>query len=286
MFKKLTTFIILATLLSGCNGSTEGGDKKTIYVTIAPLRAIVEEIIGGDYNVEVLVPKGASPESFEPTAKNLMALNDAEQVFSVGLINFEQSLVGSLKDDSRLVNLSDGIELLAGSCSHCNHTHAHGIDPHIWTSPRALKRVVNNIDVAMQRVAPESVKYHENADKLLHKLDALDSLCRSKLLANEVSAIMIYHPAFTYYANDYAIEQISVEQDGKEPSPRQLTALVEKARKYNISKILIQPQYNKDKLSALAAECGAEIVEIDPLSEDIISEIERITTIICSGNEQ
>ena len=285
MFKKLTTFIILATLLCGCNSSTEGGDKKTIYVTIAPLRAIVEEIIGGDYNVEVLVPKGASPESFEPTAKNLMALNDAELVFSVGLINFEQSLVGSLKDDSRLVNLSDGIELLAGSCSHCNHAHAHGIDPHIWTSPRALKRVVNNIDAAMQRVAPDSVKYRDNADKLLHKLDALDSLCRSKLSANEVSAIMIYHPAFTYYANDYAIEQISVEQDGKEPSPRQLTALVEKARKYNISKILIQPQYNKDKLSALATECGAEIVEIDPLSENIISEIERITTIICSGNE-
>lgn len=286
MFKKLATFIILATLLCGCNGSTEDGDKKTIYVTIAPLRAIVEEIIGGDYNVEVLVPKGASPESFEPTAKNLMALNDAEQVFSVGLINFEQSLVGSLKDDSRLVNLSDGIELLAGSCSHCNHAHAHGIDPHIWTSPRALKRVVNNIDVAMQRVAPDSVKYHDNADKLLHKLDALDSLCTNKLSTNGISAIMIYHPAFTYYANDYAIEQISVEQDGKEPSPRQLTTLVEKARKYNISKILIQPQYNKDKLSALAAECGAEIVEIDPLSDDIISEIERVTTIICSGNEQ
>lgn len=285
MFKKLATFIIFATLLCSCKGSIEGENKKTIYVTIAPLRAIVEEITGGDYNIEVLVPKGASPESFEPTAKNLMALNDAEQVFSVGLINFEQSLVSSLKDDSRLVNLSEGIELLAGSCSHCSHTHAHGIDPHIWTSPRVLKRVVNNIDAAMQRVAPDSVKYHDNADKLLRKLDALDSLCVNKLSANGVSAIMIYHPAFTYYANDYAIKQISVEQDGKEPSPRQLTTLVEKAHKYNISKILIQPQYNKDKLSALATECGAEIVEIDPLSEDIISEIERVTTIICSCYE-
>lgn len=285
MIKKIATLIIFTTLLCGCGTTSDGCSKKTIYVTIAPLRSIVEEITGGDYNVEVLVPKGASPESFEPTAKNLMALNDAEQIFSVGLINFEQSLVGSVKNSERLVNLSDGIELIAGSCSHCNHAHAHGIDPHIWTSPRALKRMVENIDLAMQQVAPDSVKYRDNAAKLLHKLDTLDSICNRELQNNNVDAIMIYHPAFTYFAHDYGIEQISVEQDGKEPSPRQLTALVEQARQHNISKVLIQPQYSKDKLRALATECGAEIVEVDPLSEDIIAEIERVTTIICSRDE-
>ena len=281
----LATLLIFASLLSGCNTTPKEADKKTIYVTIAPLRAIVEEVTVGDYNVEILVPKGASPETFEPTMKDLMALNDAEQIFSVGLINFEQSLVSSVKESDRIVNLSEGIELLAGSCSHCNHAHAHGIDPHIWTSPRALKRMVENIGVAMQRVAPDSIKYRDNADKLLHKLNGLDLLCNSKIAANGVDAIMIYHPAFTYYAKDYGIEQISVEQDGKEPSPRQLTALVERAQKHNISKLLIQPQYSKDKLGALAAECGAEIVEVDPLCEDIIGEIERVTMIICGGDE-
>lgn len=281
----LATLLIFASLLSGCNTTSKEADKKTIYVTIAPLRAIVEEVTAGDYNVEILVPKGASPETFEPTMKDLMALNDAEQIFSVGLINFEQSLVSSVKESDRIVNLSEGIELLAGSCSHCNHAHAHGIDPHIWTSPRALRRMVENIGVAMQRVAPDSIKYRDNADKLLHKLNGLDLLCNSEIAANGVDAIMIYHPAFTYYAKDYGIEQISVEQDGKEPSPRQLTALVERAQKHNISKLLIQPQYSKDKLYALAAECGAEIVEVDPLCEDIIGEIERVTMIICGGDE-
>ena len=285
MIRKLTTLLIFTLLLGGCNTTSEGDGKKTIYVTIAPLRAIVEEVTGEDYNVQILVPEGASPETFEPTMKDLMALNDAEQVFSIGLINFEQSLVASVKNSERIVNLSEGVELLAGSCSHCHHAHAHGIDPHIWTSPRALKRMVENIGTAMQRLAPDSVKYRTNTDKLLHKLDRLDSLCSSNIKASEVDAIMIYHPAFTYYAKAYDIEQISVEQDGKEPSPRQLTALVERAREHNISKLLIQPQYSKDKLCALATECGAEIVEIDPLCEDIIAEIERVTTIICSCNE-
>ena len=285
MIKKLATLLIFATLLGGCSGTSNESDKKTIYVTITPLRAIVEEVTGGDYNVEILVPKGASPETFEPTVSDLIALNDAEQVFTIGLINFEQSLVSSVKDHDKVVNLSQGIELVAGSCSHCNHAHTHGIDPHIWTSPRALKRVVENIGVAMHNIAPDSIKYRDNADNLQHKLDALDSLCNSKIKINGVDAIMIYHPAFTYYAKDYDIEQISVEQDGKEPSPRQLTALVERARQHNISKLLIQPQYSKDKLRALATECGAEIVVIDPLSEDIIAEIERVTNLICGGNE-
>lgn len=285
MIRKLATLLIFASLLAGCNTAYKGDGKKTIYVTIAPLRAIVEEVTGGDYNVEILVPNGASPETFEPTMKDLMALNNAEQIFSVGLINFEQSLVSSVKESDRIVNLSDGIELLAGSCSHCNHAHAHGIDPHVWTSPRALKRMAENVGLAMQGVAPDSIKYRDNTDKLLRKLSNLDSLCNSEIVANGVDAIMIYHPAFTYYAKDYGIEQISVEQDGKEPSPRQLTALVERAREHNISKLLIQPQYSKDKLRALAAECGAEIVEVDPLSEDIIEEIERVTMIICRGDE-
>lgn len=285
MFKKLAILFTLFPLLLGCSSRGEESSKKTIYVTITPLRALVEEITGGDYVVQTLVPKGASPETFEPTMKHLMALNDAEQVFSVGLINFEQELVSSVKNSDRLVNLSDGIELIAGSCTHCNHAHAHGIDPHIWTSPRALKRMVENIGLAMERVAPDSTEYRDNVDKLIHKLSALDSLCSSNIASNCVDAIMIYHPAFTYYARDYRIEQISVEQDGKEPSPRQLTSLVEKARQHNISKVLIQPQYSKDKLRALATECGAEIVEVDPLSEDIMAEIERVTTIICSKDE-
>lgn len=285
MSKRLATLIIFVTLLCGCSTQSKEIDKKTIYVTIAPLSAIVEVITAGDYNIKTLVPKGASPESFEPTMKDMMALNDAEQIFSVGLINFEQNLIGSVKHNERIVNLSNGIELLAGSCSHCNHAHTHGIDPHIWTSPRALKRMVENIGMAMLKVAPDSVKYSINTNNLLHELDVLDSLCNSTLSANNIDAIMIYHPAFTYYARDYNIEQISVEHDGKEPSPRQLTTLIEKAQKHNISKVLIQPQYSKDKLQALTMECGAEIVEIDPLSEDIIAEIERVTMIICDNNE-
>jgi len=282
MKAKINIFLISVLLLCSCSGGVQVDDKKTIYVTISPLKSLVESVVGEDYNVDVLVPKGASPEIFEPTAKQIMALNDAELIYTTGLINFEHSLIGSVKHRERIVNLSQGIELVAGSCAHGHCNHAHGVDPHIWTSPRALKKMVRNIEYALP---VDSLKYQLSADKLIYELSSLDSLCYNKITSHGVDAIMVYHPAFTYYARDYGIEQISTEHDGKEPSPKQLTSLAESAKKHNITKLLIQPQYSKDKLRALAEECNAEIVEIDPLSEDIIAEIERVTMIICDGNE-
>ena len=277
--QRIAIFILSVVLLFGCGSHNSAEDKKTIYVTISPLKSIVEEVVCGDYNVEVLVPKGASPESFEPTMKELMALNGAEYIYSTGLINFEQTLTSSVEYSERIINLSEGIELMEGCCSHGHHHHKHGIDPHIWTSPRALQTMVRNIESSLP---VDSVKYSVAADKLLNKLSKLDSLCNSSIADSGVDAIMIYHPAFTYYARDYCIEQISIEHDGKEPSPRQLTSLVDKARNHGITKLLIQPQYGKDKLRSMALECDAEIIEVDPLSDDIMAEIERVTMIICS----
>lgn len=282
MMKKLTIFITFILLFVGCSSQSGVDEKKTIYVTITPLKGIVERVVGDDYQVNVLVPKGASPESFEPTAKQLMELNRAEYIYSTGLINFEKSLIGSVEHSERIIDLSQGIELMEGSCSHGHHHHKHGVDPHIWTSPKALKTMVQNISSSL---APDSIKYQASASKLIGELNDLDILCSKEIDTHGVDAIMIYHPAFTYYARDYGIEQISIEHDGKEPSPRQLTSLVDRAKTLRIKNLLIQPQYSKDKLRALAAECGAEIVEVDPLSEDIMAEIERVTCIICSENE-
>ena len=114
----------------GCSSKNES-DKKTIYVTITPMQSIIEEITMGDFNVEVIVPKGASPETFEPTPKQVTSFSDAEFIFSTGLIDFERNLVKRINGNAEVVNLSEGIELIAGSCSHGNHSHKHGVDPHI-----------------------------------------------------------------------------------------------------------------------------------------------------------
>ena len=278
--QKIATFIICTLLTIGCATKSES-DKKTIYVTITPLQSIIQEITMGDFDVEVIVPKGASPETFEPTPKQVTAFSDAEFIFSTGLIDFEQSLVQRIGGDAEVVNLSKDIELIAGSCSHGNHQHKHGVDPHIWTSPRALRTMVTNAHAAIMAHYPDSLKYTNATEQLLQRLDTLDNFCATRIETEGVEAMMIYHPAYTYYARDYGIEQIAIEHDGKEPSLRQTTALIEKAKEHGVKAILRQPQYSEDKVRAIANDTGAEIITTDPLSEDILSEIERVTEIIC-----
>ena len=278
--QKIATFIICALLIVGCTTKSDS-DKKTIFVTITPMQSIIEEITAGDFNIEVIVPKGASPETFEPTPKQVTSFSDAEFIFSTGIIDFEQSLVERIDDDAEVVNLSNGIELIAGSCSHGNHQHKHGVDPHIWTSPRALRTMVTNAHKAIMAHYPDSVKYTEATGRLLERIDALDTYCATRIKAEGVEAMMIYHPAYTYYARDYGIEQIAIEHDGKEPSLRQTTALIEKAKEHGVKAILRQPQYSEDKVRAIANDAGAEIITTDPLAEDILGEIERVTEIIC-----
>lgn len=278
--QKIATFIICALLIVGCTTKSDS-DKKTIFVTITPMQSIIEEITAGDFDIEVIVPKGASPETFEPTPKQVTSFSDAELIFSTGLIDFEQSLMQRIDDDAEVVNLSNGIELIAGSCSHGNHQHKHGVDPHIWTSPRALRTMVTNAHKAIMAHYPDSVKYTEATGRLLERIDALDTYCATRIKAEGVEAMMIYHPAYTYYARDYGIEQIAIEHDGKEPSLRQTTALIEKAKEHGVKAILRQPQYSEDKVRAIANDAGAEIITTDPLAEDILGEIERVTEIIC-----
>ncbi len=280
---RVVAFFLFSALCASCNMTESSKQDATIYVSITPLKSIVEEITCGDFEVRILVPQGASPETFEPTAKQIAELSDSHLLFQTGLIDFEQSLVGRVTEQTKVVNLCEGVELMAGSCSHHHHSHghAHGIDPHIWTSPKALMTMVDNVRDCIMREYPDSTKYDVAADKLHQRIAELDRYCASRIDDAALRVMMIYHPAYTYYARDYGIEQIAIEHDGKEPSPRQLTTLVERAKSNGIGAILLQPQYSEDKVRSIAEECGAEIVVTDPLCEDIIAEIARITDIIC-----
>ncbi len=287
--KRLFIYIGIAALLCSCidTGNTNKSDKGEIFVTIAPLRQLVGGITGDDFDIEVLVPKGASPESFEPTPKQFIALNRASKVFVVGLIDFENNLVSKIREQEKVVNLSQGIDLIAGSCSHnhahhnCTHSsHAHGIDPHIWTSPAALKVMAENAYSAIVADYPDSAKYKTNYEHLVARLDSLDNSVRTICESADTRQFIIYHPALTYLARDYGLEQISVEHEGKEPSAKRLATIIDGARTNGAKRIFYQSTYPRSTVEVIAEDIGAEPVEIDPLREDIFINIEEIVRTI------
>lgn len=269
-------------MLVGCGEPRPATDPTTIYVSIAPLRSLVEAITEQDFPVEVLVPAGASPENFELSPKQYIALNEAQWLFSTGLIEFEQALVDKLPSQEKVIDLSRGIELLAGTCSHAHHghSHAHGIDPHIWTSPRALKTMSENLFHAIRERYPDSVCYAQNFNRLQERLEALDRAIEAQITASGVEQFIIYHPALTYYARDYGLRQIAIEEEGKEPSAKRLAELIRTARAEGIRTVLVQRQFPRSSVEAVAEDMAAEVIEFDPLAEDVIRNIDHITTLI------
>ncbi|MFZ6727738.1 metal ABC transporter solute-binding protein, Zn/Mn family [Alistipes dispar] len=274
--------LLIAGFLSACSPQP-ASQEKTLYVSILPMRSLVKEIVGEDFRIEVLVPPGASPETFEPTPRQFIGLNEAQLVFNVGLLEFETALLDKIEDRTKIVDLSRGIVRIEGSCAHAGRNgsdHAHGVDPHVWTSPRALQRMAENAYEAIHARWPDSAKYTANHARLQEELRQLDLRTAEKIARSGIRYFIIYHPALTYYARDYGLRQEAVEADGKEPSAKRLTALIRQARKDGIGRILYQSQFPVSVVETIARDIGAECTEIDPLREDAIANIDSITDLI------
>lgn len=274
--------ILLAALLPTACTPRERASEERLYVSILPLRTLVSELVCDDFPVEVLVPAGASPETFEPTPRQIADLHRARLLFHVGLLDFEQALLRRLDGCVRTVDLSRGIETVAGSCSHCTHghTHAHGVDPHVWTSPRELRTMVANAYEAIHAQWPDSAKYTAAYERLQRRIDSLDRAVAERIARSDTRLLLVYHPALTYYARAYGLEQAAIETDGKEPSARQLARLIDRARRDGIRSILYQSQFPASTVEIIARDIEARSERIDPLTEDILTEIARITDLI------
>ena len=283
----LGSVIIIAAVIAACfvfpineKQKTEG---NTIVVTILPLKYIAEQIVGDDYHIDILVPPGSSPETYEPTPQQLVAVENSILILSTGLIDFEHELTlkATQSSGNKIINLSEGIDLLSGCCGGAAHSHHnHGVDPHIWTSPKQLRIMAANAYRAIALLSPDENKYAANFEKLMHTLDELDTIVGRLITDSGIKHFFIYHPALTYYANDYMIEQVSIEHEGKEPSADQLRGLIDLARSEKIDKILYQREFSRSVVETVVKDIGATPVEIDPLAENIVQSILDITHLI------
>ena len=111
-------------------------------------------------------------------------------------------------------------------------------------------------------------------------LRALDARTCEKIALSGIEFFIIYHTALTYYARDYGIRQVAIEADGKEPSAKQLTQVIRQAREDGVRRILYQSQFPASAVEIIARDIDAEYVEVDPLREDAIANIDAITDII------
>ena len=278
MRRYIQYIIYIAVVMAIGTACSTQQQQTSIYVTIPPLKQIVEEIVGDDFEVKVVLPQGASPETFELSARQMAEISSARWIFATSLLDFENAIVKRIGERANVVNISRNIELIGGSCSHC---HNHGADPHIWASPRSLICIAQNVFDAIAEELPDSTKYGERFAVLGARLLDLDEECRELCKTAQTPYFIIYHPALTYLARDYGLEQIAIEDNGKEAGLKRMAEIIDRARKDGIKQILYQREFPRSSVETICNDIGAEPVEIDPLAEDCIENIRNILKQIC-----
>jgi zinc transport system substrate-binding protein len=274
---------------------THAEDALPVFVTVAPLETFVSRIGGEHVRVNALVRPGQDPHAYEPTARQIAALADADLYVRVG-VGFEDAWMPRLlaaNPRMRVLDAQDGLEMRRndegqqhGDQGHRHeHGHDHGdFDPHVWTSPARVKMMGAKIRDALADLAPEyAADFAANYDRFAADLDSLDSEIRARLSGVENRRFMVYHPAWGYFAEDYALEQVAIEREGKEPGARALTAMIEQARREGIRVIFVQPQLNPASAEQVARSIGGHVAVIDPLSGDYFENLRQVAELIAGA---
>ena len=279
--KKLI-YILTLFICCACGHTPQQSEKPVITVTLEPLRFFTEAIAGDCFEVVSMVPKGSSPESYDPTPQQLVNLSKSQAYLRIGYIGFEQAWMKKLEANyptMKVYDTSKGVDLIrAEGHWHGDHYHEGGVEPHIWNSTQNASVIADNIYAALCEMdADHQPEYKQRLDSLKQVIARTDADVRT-LLANADSTFLIYHPALSYFARDYGLHQISIEEGGKEPSPATLKTLIETCRREGAQIIFVQQEFDQQNAQLIADELGIEIVPINPLSHDWAEEMLRVAS--------
>jgi len=293
--------IVMLTFSSGCSPdrtkiekNTENKEVLNITVSIDPQKYFVEQIGGDLVKVNVMVPAGVEPHNYEPRPKQLRNVAVSEAYIIVGGDSFEKAWMPKIKSANKNLKIIDsgrGITRIKMTEDHHHHHHHHhsdeeaeheekGIDPHIWLSPELVKIQAQNIYSALIKLDPENqTEYQQNLEEFIAELEKLDREIENNLEAIENRKFIVFHPAWSYFAKEYDLEQIPIEVEGTEPSAAELKELIEEAREENIKIIFVEPQFSQRSARVIAKEIDGTVIAIDPLAENWSKNLLKVSEI-------
>ena len=282
---------------------TESSEDSQLQVTVSILpQAYFVQRIGGDLvSVNVMVSPGADAHTYEPKPDQMMALSQSVLFFSIG-VEYEDAWLPKFQDASPemvIVDSAKGIERILETLPHIHDEddghqddddhaleevdhlddddHAAGFDPHVWLSPSNGKLIAGNIYNALVEVSPENeAALKVNYEALIADIETLDNRITETLTGLAQRNFMVYHPAWGYFAAEYGLTQIPIQVGGTDPSARELAVLIDTALDENIRVIFVQPTFSAANAQAIAAEIEGEVVRVDPLARDWLTNLELV----------
>lgn len=280
-------------------------EAGSVVVTTEVLGSMVEQMVGDAAEVSVIMPSGANPHSYEPSARDAERMLDADVLVSNGL-ELEEALVSVLEaaeaEGVTWFQATDHITVLemSGSEDHdeegAEHEaegqedgHDHGPeDPHIWTDPIAMIDVVNALGPVL---AEAGIDASVGAEALIADLRTLDAEVTEIVSAipEGERRLVTGHESLGYFAERYGFELIGTVIPGLstsgEPTAREMAQLIDDIRDSGVRAVFAEVGTPQSVAGAVASDSGAELVPLstsqlpqDGTYQDLIREIATTVT--------
>jgi ABC-type lipoprotein release transport system permease subunit/ABC-type Zn uptake system ZnuABC Zn-binding protein ZnuA len=282
--------LILPLLMISCTATKDHSDPE-IAVTIEPERYFAEKITGKSMRFFSVVPVGQEPETYDPTPQEMVRVSKSKAYLKIGQLGIEDIIVKSLQQNNpevQVFDMSVGMKNIGGESVHlCERKNRHiGADPHIWTSIQGARTISKNIYNAIIQLDKGNKNIIEsNYNKLSEEIDGLEKYLHEQLDTVKHRCFVIYHPALSYFAEEFDFKQLSIEERGKEPSPAVLKRVIEDAKAAKAKVIFVQKEFNAKYAKQIANEINARIVEIDLLDYQWERQIRRISNALATNGE-
>ena len=281
--KYLYPFLILALLLLGCDRSPGALNSKPVVVTsIPPYAFLVKSIVGDRVEVNSATGGDFEPHTSEITPSQMKVMQHADLFIGIGE-PYEKNLLNAMNQGKRklkAVALDQTLSLLTfGSDTKELHSCSSNdlYDRHIWLSPEALIPQVSAIVQALSQLTPDGAEeYQKNGEALTQKLSILSANLHQQLEPFQNRSILISHPALGYFCHEFQIEQISVECEGKEPLPGDLSRLLTHLEQADLICVFVAPQFHNKGAELLAKQLKLRVEKFDPLQENPLATIQEI----------
>lgn len=298
-FKKSLVFLLMIMIIMsmiGCKSNKTNDtttaiasdEKITVAVSIIPQETFVKAVAGDLVEVITLIPPGNSPANYQPTPKQMADFSKTKIYLTIGVSTEEVNILPNINDfnnEIKIVSLANKVRkvyplLYFEKDEHASENKDHynsGQDPHIWLSPKRVEVMIETIRDELIEVDPSNKSiYTANADAYLDKLEKLHNYIEDSLSGLENKAFIIYHPSFRYFAEDYGLQMISLEEDGKESTAKRIGEVIDFARDNDIKVIFYQEEFDSKQAETVAKEIGGTTIKVVPLAANYIENLEYI----------
>jgi len=279
----ISCLIAFSVAMVGCTQNTDtevvkNVEKPLVAVSIVPEKTFVKAVAGDLVDTVVLIPPGESPANYAPTPQKIEALSNASLYFAIGVPSEKANILPKLPDinsDIRLVALPDEVRK-----NYPDREFAPGKrDPHIWISPRRVEVIVSTVARELSAIDPANKDiYERNAQEYNNNLKELDQNIKSSLKDLPGKTFIVYHPAFGYFADDYGLEMLAIENGGKKATAGDIQGIIDSAREKDIKVIFYQASITSRQADTIAEEIGGRTEQIDPLAANYIENLEKMAT--------